>query len=136
MGEVMDVPSFRGTLFNSLRKVREKVLWAFFFPPVVSIWEKGEKKYQIGNLCVVFVIFLQVLEQLHPSLKAHDDALYYVESLCLRLLIGLCNGTKFSTIQVRLHILQSFLFVFFTQHSISIIVGCRGQGAKDFSNSH
>lgn len=35
----------------------------------------------------------QVLEQLHPSLTAHDEALYYVENLCLRLLKNLCNDT-------------------------------------------
>lgn len=34
---------------------------------------------------------LKVLEQLHPSLTAHDEALYYVENLCLRLLTNLCN---------------------------------------------
>lgn len=32
---------------------------------------------------------LKVLEQLHPSLTAHDEALYYVENLCLRLLTNL-----------------------------------------------
>lgn len=55
-----------------------------------------------SNVYENFFFRLQVLEQLHPSLTAHDEALYYVENLCLRLLTNLCTDTP-HTIAVSSH---------------------------------
>jgi hypothetical protein len=69
--------------------------------------ECREKKF-------IFLSNHQVLKQLHPQLTAHDEALYYVENLCLRLLTNLCTDTP-HTIAV------SFFFILFLSLSISLL---------------
>jgi hypothetical protein len=87
MEEDIKVPNSRGILMSSLRKVRKKKssFHLFFF-------------HYSENFFNCFSFF-KVLEQLHPSLTAKDEALYYVENLCLRLLANLCTGIH--TIAVR-----------------------------------
>jgi hypothetical protein len=77
----------------------------------------------------------KVLEQLHPSLTAHDEALYYVENLCLRLLTNLVVDQP-RTIPVSFVFFSSAKSDSILANSLVPLLGCRRKGSKNISDSH